>query len=168
MFWTDYGQNPKIERASLNGEGRTSIVNSGLVWPNDIVVDFSTNKLYWVDSFLDKIETADYDGNNRRQIFYYSGIHPFGVSLLSTTLYWTDWDTPNGLLKMDKNSGSILGGYKVSGTPMGVALYDSSTQPAGMHNTGQVVKYRAIQLYLLFGMIGLDLYMNSIDSFLSS
>ena len=144
MFWTDWGKNPKIERASLNGEGRASIVSSGLVWPNDVVIDFSTNNLYWVESSLDKVETADYNGNNRRQIFHYSGIHPFGVSVLSTTLYWTDWATVNGLLKMDKNNGTFLGGYKFPGRPMGVAVYDSSTQPAGMLSCK---KYGAIQYH---------------------
>ena len=132
MFWTDVGQNPKIERASLNGEGRASIVNSGLIWPNDVITDLSSSKIYWIESSLDKIETADYNGNNRRQIFRYSGIHPFGVSVLSNILYWTDWATTNGLRKVDKNSGTILGSYKFPGRPMGVAVYDSSTQPAGM------------------------------------
>ena len=131
MFWTDLGQNPKIERATLNGEGRTTIVSSGLVWPNDVVIDFSSNQLFWVDGSLAKVETADYNGQNRRLIFRSNGTHPFGVSVLSNTLYVTDWVLMRGLLKIDKNIGILFDRDVVPGQPMGVAVYDRSTQPQG-------------------------------------
>ena len=131
MFWTDWGQNPKIERATLNGEGRTTIVSSGLVWPNDVVIDFSSNQLFWVDGSLAKVETADYNGQNRRLIFRSNGTHPFGVSVLSNTLYVTDWVLMRGLLKIDKNIGILFDRDVVPGQPMGVAVYDRSTQPQG-------------------------------------
>ena len=131
MFWTDLGQNPKIERATLNGEGRTTIVSSGLVWPNDVVIDFSSNQLFWVDGSLEKVETADYNGKKRRLIFRYNGTHPFGVSVLFNTLYWTSWASMRGLLKIDKNNGTLFDRYVFPGVPLGVAVYDKSTQPQG-------------------------------------
>ena len=131
MFWTDLGQNPKIERATLNGEGRTTIVSSGLVWPNDVVIDFSSNQLFWVDGSLAKVETADYNGKNRRLIFHSNGTHPFGVSVLFNTLYWTSPLDVEGLIKIDKNNGTLFGRYVFRRQLMGVAVYDRSTQPQG-------------------------------------
>ena len=131
MFWTDLGQNPKIERATLNGEGRTTIVSSGLVWPNDVVIDFSSNQLFWVDGSLAKVETADYNGQNRRLIFRSNGTHPFGVSVLFNTLYVTSRYVIRGLLKIDKNNGTLYDRYVFPGLPLGVAVYDKSTQPQG-------------------------------------
>ena len=101
IFWTDSGQSPKIERATLNGEGRTTIVSSGLLWPNDVVIDFSSNQLFWVDGSLAKVETADYNGKTRRLIFRSNGTHPFGVSVLFNTLYWTSPLDVEGLTDKD-------------------------------------------------------------------
>lgn len=32
MFWSDWGKNPRIERAWMNGREREIIINSELVW----------------------------------------------------------------------------------------------------------------------------------------
>ena len=56
MYWTDWGKQPKIERASLDGSDRTVLVNSHLGWPNGLALDYSAGKLYWGDAKTDKIE----------------------------------------------------------------------------------------------------------------
>ena len=135
MFWTDWGEDVKIERATLSGDGRASIVTSHVVQPNGIVIDFSSNTLFWVDSVLNYIATADYNGKNRKEIFAYKNIHPFDLCLLSSTLYWTDRADVNDLLKIDKKTGRYLGDYKTlgeRGSSREIAVYDSSEQPAGM------------------------------------
>lgn len=65
MFWSDWGHNPKIERAWMNGEHRQPIVTSNLGWPNGISIDFVRNHLYWVDAKLDTIERVDFLGHGR-------------------------------------------------------------------------------------------------------
>ena len=136
MFWTDWGKHAKIERATLSGDGRTSIVTSHVVHPNGIVIDFSSNKLFWVDSKLDYIATADYNGRNRKEIFEYKhAIRPFDLCLLYSTLYWTDQAFINGIHKIDKNTERYLDDYKtpgIGGSSRGIAVYDSSEQPTGM------------------------------------
>ena len=91
MYWTDWGSNPRIEKASMDGSSRRIIVNSGLKWPNGLDIDRSANKLYWADGSEDKIEQSDLDGQNRRVILQIANIHPFGVALYQGFLYWTDW-----------------------------------------------------------------------------
>lgn len=46
MFWTDWGEIPKIERASMNGDSttRTVIVNDNIFWPNGLTVDYESKR----------------------------------------------------------------------------------------------------------------------------
>lgn len=52
MYWTDWGTNAKIERATLGGNFRVEIVNSSLVWPNGLTLDYDEQRLYWADASL--------------------------------------------------------------------------------------------------------------------
>ena len=40
MYWTDWGQKPKIERCGMDGKNRMSIVTQehGLEWPNGLTI----------------------------------------------------------------------------------------------------------------------------------
>ena len=82
MYWTDWGEKPKIERASLDGTHRVTIIDSELGWPNGIAVDFTENKIYWADAKTDKIEVANMDGTGRRVLVNQNLPHVFGFSLL--------------------------------------------------------------------------------------
>lgn len=68
MFWTDWGQNPRIEKASMDGKMRTVIVNNKIYWPNGLSIDYPNKLLYFADAYLDYIDFCDYNGNNRRQV----------------------------------------------------------------------------------------------------
>jgi len=59
MFWTDQGTIPKIERSDLDGGNRQTIVQGDLKWPNGLVIDQASLRLFWTDAGLDKIETSD-------------------------------------------------------------------------------------------------------------
>ena len=130
MFWTDWGRYPKIRRAKLDGTDATSIASSGLHWPYDVIIDFQFRQLYWIDAYLDVVETADYHGNNRMQLFHDGGMDPFALTVFSTTLYWTDQNS-SSIRMINKSDGAVIGSHGVSGVPVGLAMYDSSRQPAG-------------------------------------
>ncbi|RWS31434.1 hypothetical protein B4U80_01714 [Leptotrombidium deliense] len=91
MFWTDWGAKAKIEKAALDGSGRVVLVNTSLGWPNGIAVDFSASRIYWCDAKYDKIESAEFDGSDRRELVSDNMPHMFGFSLLGDFVYWTDW-----------------------------------------------------------------------------
>ncbi|OQV14980.1 Low-density lipoprotein receptor-related protein 2 [Hypsibius exemplaris] len=94
MYWTDYGQFPKIERAYLDGSGRKPIVTSGISTPRDITIDHATNDVYWVDSVVDSIQSVNYLGGNRRDIRSESTGYrlpsPYGVAIYEDKVYWVD------------------------------------------------------------------------------
>lgn len=38
MYWTDWGEEPKVEKCGLNGAGRTVLVKDDVEWPNGITL----------------------------------------------------------------------------------------------------------------------------------
>ena len=99
MFWTDWGEQPKIERAEMDGSNREIIIWRDIQWPNGLTIDYSTGKIYWTDAKLFCITRANYDGSNRVQIV---GApmpsqcvlgHPFALTSYGNKIYWTDWKT---------------------------------------------------------------------------
>lgn len=47
MFWTDWGEVPKIERAGMDGSNgsRMVIVNEDIFWPNGLAIDYDNEVL---------------------------------------------------------------------------------------------------------------------------
>lgn len=40
LFWTEWGQYPRIERSRLDGTERAVLVNASISWPNGISIDY--------------------------------------------------------------------------------------------------------------------------------
>jgi len=38
IYWTDWGNDPKIERSYLDGDARTELITSNLQWPNGLTI----------------------------------------------------------------------------------------------------------------------------------
>ena len=74
MFFSDNGPNPRIEKASLDGQDREVIVYSGLSRVFSLSVDILNDKLYWVDKTRHTVEVCNYDGTNRRVIRRMNGV----------------------------------------------------------------------------------------------
>lgn len=95
MFWTDWGEIPKIERAGMNGDPATRkvIVKDHIFWPNGITVDYDNNLIYWVDSKLQFLDVIDFSGNKRKRIVKEGLKYPYALTFFNDRLYWTDWET---------------------------------------------------------------------------
>jgi low density lipoprotein receptor-related protein 5/6 len=65
MYWTDWGEAPRIERAGMDGSTRKIIVDSDIYWPNGLTIDLEEQKLYWADAKLSFIHRANLDGSFR-------------------------------------------------------------------------------------------------------
>lgn len=50
LFFSDWGNAPRIERCDMDGERRSRIVTSDLKWPNGLAVDKIMKNLYWTDA----------------------------------------------------------------------------------------------------------------------
>lgn len=135
MYWTDWGANPKIEKAGMDGSGRQSIVTENLAWPNGLTIDQATKRLYWADAKLDKIETTDLNGGNRQLLLSSADqIHPFGLALYENVLYWTDWNKKS-ILRYNLTSAKHETVIPDLQKPMDIHVYDPSFSFSG-NNSG--------------------------------
>jgi hypothetical protein len=66
MFWSDWGDKPRIERAGMDGSHRSAIVTESVRWPNGLTLDLVMEKIYWIDAKLNLVGSADLDGANSR------------------------------------------------------------------------------------------------------
>lgn len=65
MYWTDWGEVPKIERAGMDGTHRAMIIEKEIYWPNGLTLDYSQQKLYWADAKYNFIHRSNLDGTGR-------------------------------------------------------------------------------------------------------
>ena len=135
MFWSDWGQYPKIESCGMNGDltTRRVLVDSDIVWPNGLTLDFKQKKLYWLEAKLGYIAAIDWQGTNRKTIFVGDKQilpQPFAISMSDQVLYWTDWETNS--LHSYNISMDIVEKIKVRGklSPMDIRVFEPSRQPA--------------------------------------
>ncbi|XP_065905355.1 very low-density lipoprotein receptor-like isoform X2 [Dysidea avara] len=130
IYWTDWGTQAKIEKASLQGKNRRAIITTNVHWPNGLTIDHTLKRLYWIDAKLKTIETCDFNGRNRmvvRKLAFTS--HPFSISVFEDNIYWTDWD-----------SGAVEVANKFNGTNRGQVIQSH------LRLLGVKVVHQALQL----------------------
>lgn len=91
MYWTDWGQPAKIERASMDGNNRTLLHSTDLFWPNCLTMDYENQILYWMDAGLDRLEKSNTDGSGRMLLSTLHIYHPFSITFYNGGLFWSDW-----------------------------------------------------------------------------
>ena len=132
MFWTDWGEKPKIERAEMDGSNRQEIISQDIYWPNGVTMDYSAKKIYWTDAKLFYIDKANYDGSQREKVFRSQSQcnlgHPFDLTLYENKIYWTDWKS-RGIHSSNKNDGMRCQLISQSSYPhMGIKAFESTRQ----------------------------------------
>ena len=141
MYWSDWGRDPRIEVASMDGSDRRDFVISGISQPNGISIDLMSERVYWSDSDLDKLEFVTFDGSSRTAVeTEATGLQqPFAVSVGGNVLFWSDWAT-NSVYATHKEHGSdpISGHFATiasfPSTPYGVEALHFDRQPSGDYN----------------------------------
>ncbi|KAM9189054.1 LOW QUALITY PROTEIN: low-density lipoprotein receptor-related protein 2 [Mergus octosetaceus] len=136
MFWTDWGQNPRIEKASMDGKMRTVIINNKIYWPNGLSIDYPNKLLYFADAYLDYIDFCDYNGNNRRQVVASDLIlqHPHALTVFEDFVYWSDRYT-NRVIRANKWHGGnqTVMIYNIH-QPLGLVAVHPVKQPHGINS----------------------------------
>lgn len=81
----------EAKRIVENVPGKPQLVK----WPNGITVDYKSNRLYWVDAFLDSMTTSDLNGQDIQHFLETDNRinHPFAVGVYKNLVYWDDWTT---------------------------------------------------------------------------
>ena len=119
----------------MDGENRTAIITEDVWWPNGLTIDFTLNRLYWIDAKLKRVETCDINGRHRvlvRKLSFTA--HPFAISVFEDNIYWSDWETgsvevANKFTGKDRNQIIQLGVAR----PLGVKIQHQTLQQPGMY-----------------------------------
>ncbi|XP_072345860.1 uncharacterized protein nid2a isoform X9 [Scyliorhinus torazame] len=107
-YWTDVSGRT-INRVSLEpGAEPDIIINSDLMSPEGLTIDYLHRSMFWTDSGLDKIETAKVDGTDRRVLVDTDLVNPRGIAVdsLNGNLYWTDWNREAPKIEISRVDGT--------------------------------------------------------------
>ena len=133
MYWTDAGTD-RIERATMDGNSRTTLHSSGLSNAYGLTLDLDSQTLYWADISYNRIESSSVNGSNR-QILVSSLRDPWAITFYEGMLYWTDTSFHN-IYSLDMNASastpqivSSLGGDSTD-----LRVISEDKQPLGMFN----------------------------------
>uniref|UniRef100_A0A8C1BL65 Low density lipoprotein receptor-related protein 1Bb n=1 Tax=Cyprinus carpio carpio TaxID=630221 RepID=A0A8C1BL65_CYPCA len=97
LFFTDYGNQAKLERCNMDGTNRTRLVDYKVEQPTAVALDLVKKLVYWADAYLDYIEMVDYNGKNRYTIIQgYQVAHLHGLAVFEDYLYATRSETSSG------------------------------------------------------------------------
>lgn len=89
LFWTEWGQNPCIGRSRLDGSDQVTLVNSGVMWPNDISIDYEVKSVGPTYRLIDVDLIFCPSAAPIRLRPVASHIH-FQIASQENTLYWCD------------------------------------------------------------------------------
>ena len=90
LFWTDWGESPRIERIGMDGTHRSTIIDTKIYWPNGLTLDIPNKKVYFADSKLDFIDFCNYDGSGRQQVIANNHhlLHPHRYVLVPILIHY--------------------------------------------------------------------------------
>ena len=132
MFFTVWGSSTaKLERAELDGSRRRILVDSKIVYPYGVTLDYPNKHVYWVDTYLDYIERVRYDGTQRQTILRGSPVQSlYSATIFENTLYVTSWRN-NSILWVDRLNPETKHDTLIDGLrrPFAVRVYHRQRQP---------------------------------------
>ncbi|XP_048838951.1 low-density lipoprotein receptor-related protein 1 isoform X2 [Brienomyrus brachyistius] len=143
MFWTNWNErSPSIMRASLSGGNVLAVISSDIRMPSGLTIDHHTEKLYFSDARLERIERCEYDGSHRYVVLKKEPIHPFALAVYGGHIFWTDW-ARKAVLRADKYAGADVKVLRsdILHQPMGIIAVANDTNsckssPCRLNNGG--------------------------------
>ncbi|XP_070544757.1 low-density lipoprotein receptor-related protein 4-like [Ptychodera flava] len=104
LYWTDLGEEAKIEVSSLDGRRRAVLVSENITWPNGIAIDYDANKIIWADGKYEMIQEMKLDGTERRIVTNDQVGQPFSVTQFKENVWYTDV-AHNMIIRVNKETG---------------------------------------------------------------
>ena len=121
FFWTDWGSHPHIGSAGMDGSDRKEIITTEIVWPNGVAVDDSSNRVYWSDAKLNRIESCQFDGSDRK-VLQATVNHPHALDVFENLVFWAD--------PVDHE---VFSCNKFTGKNQQIIMKESSLTPTGLY-----------------------------------
>ncbi|PSN38293.1 hypothetical protein C0J52_19350 [Blattella germanica] len=94
VYWTDlmFGEEA-IVRSSEDGSHVETLVTAGLYEPEDLMVDWVTENIYFTDAEAKHIGVCSNNGSMCTVLIILQNEvkHPYSIAVFEDTLYWSDW-----------------------------------------------------------------------------
>ncbi|XP_028407153.1 low-density lipoprotein receptor-related protein 4-like [Dendronephthya gigantea] len=145
IFWADTDFKT-IKSASLNGSLMRDVVKFGLEMPCGLVVDWMGRKVFWTDSESGRIEMSNFDGTQRKAIFWQplGKLRAIALHPSKGYMFWTEWD-----LEGDDTTSSITRA-NMDGTDVQRIRYRDIYWPNAL-----TVDYLKLKIYFVDAKTGL-------------
>ncbi len=103
MFISDSGSNAKIWSASLDGSKATPFIESKVLWPCGLALDYPARRLYWTDLKSRTIESIELTGRQRKKVkqFHPKEGKPHNIEIFETFIYYSTYQH-NKIMKINK------------------------------------------------------------------
>lgn len=110
---------------------RQVILEADLSWPTALTIDTIIQRLYFVDTKLQQLQTIKYDGSGRKVLLSKGLVHPLGLAVFEDRLYYTDYSL-NTIFTVNKRTGERLGELKTNlKRPTGISAVHPMHQKQG-------------------------------------
>ncbi|XP_022793554.1 E-selectin-like isoform X2 [Stylophora pistillata] len=138
MFWeTD----TEIEKSALNGTQRVVMVRKMTNCPRGITLDRQRKLVFWVEDCGNRIDSSDYNGNNRKLLIQIGDASDYfyGVVFTASSLFVGGYRSGT-IFKVNTASGAVVNSVQIPFHGIqGVAEYDCTLHPPaitcpGMHS----------------------------------
>uniref|UniRef100_A0A4W3IBD4 LDL receptor related protein 1B n=1 Tax=Callorhinchus milii TaxID=7868 RepID=A0A4W3IBD4_CALMI len=89
MYWTDYGKQPKIEQAAMDGTLRRILIHKDLQWPTGLALDHFIQRLFWADAKLSIVGSIRFDGSDPVVVASIKQglLNPFSIDVFEDYIY---------------------------------------------------------------------------------
>lgn len=123
LFFTDWRYPAYIGRVGLDGKNLTKIVTQDIGNPVGLGIDVVTQRIWWTDTHLKRIEFSNYNGRRRFvAVDSEQTAYPYAVTFYEGRIYWTDLanhsifsaDALNGANRTTLRSGTIHAVFALS------------------------------------------------------
>ncbi|XP_052236453.1 prolow-density lipoprotein receptor-related protein 1-like isoform X3 [Dreissena polymorpha] len=103
IFYTDYGNPPKVGSANLDGSSVTAILHDQLIYPTGIAADYVNQRVYFADAKKHTIEAVKYDGTDRNVVQKLSADDvPYQLDIFEDFVYVMMFNSSRPIIKFSK------------------------------------------------------------------
>nr|BDQ29912.1 very low density lipoprotein receptor c2 [Scyliorhinus torazame] len=151
LYWSDWGEPAKIEKAGMNGNNRNLLVARDVQWPYGIALDLVKSRLYWVDLKLHMLSSVDLNGNDRRTVLQSKEflVHAFAIAIFEDRVFWVDGEK-KAVFGTNKYTGLRVELLAANLTePRDIIIYHALTQPKGKNWCAENLKTRSCEYMCL-------------------
>ncbi|KAL4234296.1 Low-density lipoprotein receptor-related protein 1B [Mactra antiquata] len=132
LFIIDGGPSPKLARMNTDGTDGHTIVTEDMTRPSTVEVDIADQTVYWLDVWMDTLESVDYDGKTRRLLLKFDFAILYDIAVFQDMVYITE-TFYEILLTYNKHTmekaAEDISLSDIDETIYSVSIYDEEAQP---------------------------------------